>query len=285
MAAVRAQSIASVSDQREEAIPTLRPLLKWAGGKRWLLPRLTQLWNSSKNRRLVECFCGGLSVALGLKPEKALLNDINTHLINFYKHVRKGLEISKDLQRISVYSEDRNLYYTCRERFNELIYSGQSNSSEAAELFYFLNRSGYNGLCRFNSTGGFNVPFGKYKKIYIAPNFVEYQPVLARWEFTSTDFAKMELEPGDFVYADPPYDVDFTQYSKENFRREDQERLAEWLAKHKGPVVLSNQCTPFIEKLYHKHKFKLEYHDAPRRISCNGDRASAPEVLAIRGFG
>jgi len=93
----------------------------------------------------------------------------------------------------------------------------------------------------------------------------------------------VNLEPEDFVYADPPYDVEFTQYSKENFHWEDQVRLAEWLIKHPGPVVLSNQKTDRIVKLYKKLGFEIKFLDAPRMISCNGDRTPAKEVLAIKG--
>jgi DNA adenine methylase len=98
------------------------------------------------------------------------------------------------------------------------------------------------------------------------------------------DFEQLELEPSDFVYADPPYDVQFTQYSKGGFGWDEQERAAEWLARHRGPVVLSNQATPRIEKLYRSLKFELRFLNAPRRISCTGDRTPAREVLALRNL-
>lgn len=93
-----------------------------------------------RHRRLVEPFVGGLAVALGLIPDKALLNDINSHLINFYIWLKKGLHPMLEMKY------DRDLYYTYRSRFNQLIIEGRSNTQEAAELFYYLNRTGYNGL-------------------------------------------------------------------------------------------------------------------------------------------
>ena len=93
---------------------------------------------------------------------------------------------------------------------------------------------------------------------------------------------ELPIEPDDFVYADPPYDVEFTTYSPGGFTWEDQERTAEWLAKHKGPVLLSNQATKRIVKLYKKLGFHLRYLKAPRRISCTGDRTAAKEVLALK---
>jgi DNA adenine methylase len=176
---------------------------------------------------------------------------------------------------------DEELFYAHRKRFNELLSEG-SGSEETAALFYYLNRTGFNGLCRFNSRGEFNVPFGQYKRINYISDFTPYQQVFADWEFMSGDFEAVPLEPDDFIYADPPYDVEFTQYSKEAFTWDDQVRAAEWLARHEGPVILSNQATERIVALYEKLGFKLRFLDAPRRISCNGDRRPAKEVLAIR---
>jgi len=255
----------------------LRPPLKWAGGKRWLIPHLQPLWEKHQHRRLVEPFCGGLSVALALRPQRAFLNDINPHVINFYRWLKRGLRLEIPMEN------DEEFYYRQRARFNELITSGRENSKEAAELFYYLNRTCYNGLCRFNRKGEFNVPFGTYKTISYQFEFRSYSAVLANWEFSSVDFEDMVLAGGDFVYADPPYDVEFTQYAKEDFNWNDQVRLARWLSQHDGPVVLSNQATSRIVELYKKHGFTLFYLDAPRRISCTGDRSPAKEVLAQKG--
>lgn len=256
----------------------VRPPLKWAGGKRWQLPYLEPIWDSFRERRLVEPFCGGLAITTGLNPTRALLNDINPHLINFYQWLKTGLVITFEMEN------DEGRYYEARTRFNELLSTGRATSGEAAGLFYYLNRTGYNGLCRFNSKGGFNVPFGSYKTIAYRREFAEYKDAFRGWMFTCMDFEQLELEPTDFVYADPPYDVEFTHYSKGGFDWDQQERAAEWLARHKGPVVLSNQATPRIVKLYRALKFNLRFLEAPRRISCTGDRTPAPEVLATRNL-
>jgi DNA adenine methylase len=256
----------------------VRPPLKWAGGKRWQLPHLEPLWQKYRNRRLVEPFCGGLAVTTGLMPQRALLNDINPHVINFYRWLKRGLAISFPMENDGVE------YYRSRERFNELLMAGEAKTSEAAALFYYLNRTGYNGLCRFNARGIFNVPFGTYKTINYKRDFSEYRSAFTNWTFTNVDFEKIPLADEDFVYADPPYDVEFTQYSKGGFDWDEQGRAAEWLSKHKGPVVLSNQATPRIVKLYRALKFTLKFLNAPRRINCSGDRTPAPEVLATRNL-
>lgn len=256
----------------------LKPPLKWAGGKRWQVKHVLPYWESFRDCRLVEPFAGGLAVALRLRPRRALLNDVNPHLINFYHWLKRGLVIAERLQN------DERAYYRARARFNGLLASGDSRTAEAAGLFYYLNRTGYNGLCRFNRSGWFNVPFGQYAAINYRYDFTEYRELFARWEFTSVSFRDMLLEPRDFVYADPPYDVEFTAYSKERFDWEDQKATAAWLAGHPGPVVLSNQATTRILDLYRALDFRTPIHRAPRRISCTGDRSPAAEVLATRNL-
>lgn len=269
--------MAAKSTRASEA-PQLRPPLKWAGGKRWLVAHLRPLWEPYHGRRLVEPLCGGLAVTIGLGPARALHNDISPHAINFYRHLKRGLRIALPMRN------QRALYYSYRRRFNRLVADGGAHSAEAAALFYYLNRTGYNGLCRFNSRGEFNVPFGRYRTINYTRDFSAYRELFATWTFTATDFEAVKVTDDDFVYADPPYDVEFTRYAKEDFGWDDQVRLARWLARRRGPVVLSNQATARIVELYASLGFELEFLDAPRMISCNGDRTPAREVLAMKGL-
>ena len=257
---------------------SVRPPLKWAGGKRWQVPRLRSIWETHAHRRLVEPFCGGLAVALGLQPARALLNDANAHLINFYRWVQKGLRIDLPMEN------DEALFYRHRDRFNTLVADGFADGSEAAALFYFLNRTGFNGLCRFNGSGEFNVPFGKYARIRYTRDFSGYQSVFASWTFATGDVESVPLDAEDFVYADPPYDVDFTHYARDGFTWTDQERTARHLAGHRGPVVLVNQATDRVEVLYRSLGYTVAFLDAPRRISCTGDRTPAAEILATRNL-
>jgi DNA adenine methylase len=256
----------------------LKPPLKWAGGKRWQVPYLRELWQGHQHRRLVEPFCGGLAVTLAFLPRRALLNDINPHVLNFYRWLKRGLTTRLPM------ANDERLYYEHRARFNQLLREGKGDRAQAAALFYYLNRTGYNGLCRFNSKGAFNVPFGRHKRITYTRDFTAYRTLFSRWDLIQTDFESIPLHPSDFIYADPPYDVEFRQYSKDGFSWEEQARTARWLARHPGPVVLSNQATERIIELYEGLGFSLTFLTAPRLISCTGDRTPAREVLALRNL-
>jgi DNA adenine methylase len=258
--------------------PTLRPPLKWAGGKRWQVPHLLPLWAPHASKRLVEPFCGGLAVTLGLAPGRALLNDANPHLMNFYRWLQKGLRVDLRMEN------DEELFYQHRDRFNDIVAAGGITTREAAGLFYYLNRTGFNGLCRFNRSGAFNVPFGRYAKIGYTRDFTPYRDMFADWVISRGDVESVPLDPNDFVYADPPYDVQFTAYSKGGFTWDDQERTAALLAKHRGPVILVNQATPRIETLYRTLGYHVRFLDAPRRISCTGDRSPAKEIFGMRNL-
>jgi len=256
----------------------LRPPIKYPGGKRFLVPKLRQLLKHVPCKRLVEPFSGGLSVSLGLLPEQALLNDRNPHVINFYNQVRHGLTIDIPMRN------DRAYYYQLRDEFNRLIADNRFAGRHGAELFYYLNRTGYNGLVRFNKSGLFNVPFGVHKTIDYRRDFSEYGPVMRAWEFHCGDFGDLAIRDGDVVYADPPFDVEFRAYATGGFGWEDQVRLVEWLTDLSCPVIISNQATKRIVQLYKQHGYKLKYVQAPRMISCNGDRTPAREVVALRNL-
>lgn len=257
----------------------LPPPLKWAGGKRWLLSRLAPIFERCGGRRLVEPFAGGMATTLGLNPERALVNDINPHLINFYRQVQQGLVPTMSCEN------EREFFFARREEFNRLIREGRAESREAAELFYYLNRTCFNGLCRFNSKGEYNVPFGQYKTIPYRRDFSAYQKRFAAWRFSCVDFSELQIEADDFLYVDPPYDVEFTKYSREDFSWKDQERLVEWLTRQTVPMVVSNQATYRILDLYTSAGFTIEKIPGPRRISCTGERDWALEIVAVRNLG
>ena len=256
----------------------IQPPLKWAGGKRWLVPYIKTLWLTFQESRLVEPFCGGLAIALGLMPKKALLNDINPHLINFYEWLKKGLKAETSFQNT------KEIYYEYRKEFNGLIFNGQEKSKKAAELFYYLNKTCFNGLCRFNRGGEYNVPFGQHKTINYIYDFMQFKEILSNWDFSSESYLKVELRSEDFIFADPPYDVNFTEYSKDGFSWRDQVELCEWISYHKGPIIMCNQATERIIDLYKSNGFDLHYIKERIFVKANGDRTPADVVIAIKNL-
>jgi DNA adenine methylase len=260
----------------------LDPPLKWAGGKRWLVPEFARLWSRHRERRLVEPFCGAAAITLGVQPKRALLSDLNPHLINFHRQLQAGLEINIPME------ESDAVYYADRKLFNDLARAGHVTGRESASLFYYLNRTCFNGLCRFNQSGMFNVPHGKYKSINYMWDFTAYRDVYSKWTFSVGDFEQVALEDEDFIYADPPYDGDaeaFTGYAGIEFDWQDQVRLARWLARHPGPVVASNAATGRIVELYRGLGFELSERQVARNINSKGDkRGAVAEILALRNL-
>ncbi|EQD39133.1 adenine-specific DNA methylase, partial [mine drainage metagenome] len=110
-------------------------------------------------------------------------------------------------------------------------------------------------------------------------DFTDYKEAFKKWEFSALDFEKLAVTPEDFVYADPPYDVQFTHYSREDFSWPDQERLAKWLSGLDCPVIVSNQYTERIFDLYQSYGFDMITKDAPRYISSDGNRSMAREIV------
>jgi DNA adenine methylase len=285
---------------------SLLPPLKWAGGKRLLAPTIKQYFDNYYNSspwpitkpgfsapRFVEPFCGGLSVALEIGHYLTLANDINKDLINFYQQVAKGLEMKIEC------ANEKEHFYQYRDWFNYLqsahqVWTSYRNTeghpvegltpNVRAQLFYYLNRTCFNGLCRYNRKGEFNVPYGRYKTITYKKNFNEYKEVIEAWEFSAVDFSQLNLLANDFIYCDPPYDASFTTYAPGGFSWEDQVRLIEWLAPHQGPILISNLATKRIVKLYTDAGYKIFYRPEPRRISSDGDRKPVKTLLATRNI-
>src|SRR5579862_6668626 len=134
-ASSKAEGAMAVVAALDVPVVPVRPPLKWAGGKRWLVPHLTELWKPYNGRRLVEPFCGGLAVSLSLRPARALLNDINPHAVHFYSWLKRGLKVNDGVE----FDNRKTLYYEHRTRFNQLTFNGGAGSAEAAALFYYLN--------------------------------------------------------------------------------------------------------------------------------------------------
>ncbi|MHA1800574.1 MAG: DNA adenine methylase, partial [Candidatus Heimdallarchaeaceae archaeon] len=234
-----------------------------------------------------EPFVGSGAVFFTIEPKKGTINDINEHLINFFKIVRDSPE--ELIQKTHEYKYEKETFYMLRDRFNE----EPITDLERAALFLYFNKTAFNGLWRVNSKGKFNVPFGRYKNPTIVPEdrIRESSKVLQNIDITSTDFAYVldVSSEGDLCYFDPPYEpvsetAYFTSYTAKGFDMKEQERLSQLCHKldEKGVYfVLSNSHVKQIVDLYDSNpKFKIEIVQARRAINSNAKkRGPINEIL------
>jgi DNA adenine methylase len=254
------------------------PLI-WAGSKRWLVPSLAEACAKQgiifdEKTRLVELFAGGASVALGLEPAVALLNDTNLHLINFWRHASRAAINGR------CYSADDAAFYT---EIRAMLNGEPPEGELQAERFYALNHWCFNGIWRVNQNGKFNVP--KRKRVVALPSLPDYTKLMALWAFTCQDFGRVLLQPGDFVFADPPYDDGFTGYTGIGFDWNQQKELAVFLACHRGPVVATNKATRRMQELYTDCGFQIELCEGTQRMHRSRGRTDDNlEMIAYKGL-
>ena len=265
-----------------------RPFLKWAGGKTNLVAAIRDV-APVHAFRLIEPFVGSGALALNRGCATNLLADANRDLIDVYRELKRGGE--RFIDECAVLFTKKNnsaaAFYPLRAEFNTT-----RARRRKATLFVYLNRHCYNGLCRYNASGGFNVPFGRY----VAPRFPReemraFRALLQCCELRHADFRDVlaQAGAGDFVYCDPPYvptsaTAHFTAYAKAGFGPQDQRDLAACCceARRRGAVVvLSNHDTPETRALYRDADECRELLVA-RRISCDGaNRNKARELLVV----
>jgi DNA adenine methylase len=257
-------------------------ILKWAGNKTDVMPELKK--HLPAGDRLVEPFAGSCAVMMATDYSHYLVADINADLINLYQKVAQYTEELIACALI-FFSGDNNAesYYQNRLRFNT---DSTLTALERAALFLYLNRHCYRGLCRYNLSGQFNVPFGNYKKPYFPHaeilTFAE-KALRATFICASYDETLAMLQAGDVVYCDPPYDGTFTAYHTAGFNEDDQYHLASILERRSSeghPVVVSNSDTSLTRSLY--RNFIMHGITTKRSMGVDaGERKSAEEIIAV----
>jgi DNA adenine methylase len=266
------------------------PIVKWAGGKRAIIPRLMQL-APRRLGRYFEPFLGGASVFLALGPERAVLGDANCDLMELYRAIRdEPHEVMCALDRRQPFVLDAPYFYAERATLPASL-----TPAERAARFIYLNKTCYNGLYRVNRAGQFNVPFGRYTSpplLYRRENIERVSDLLCGADLRCGDFAAVVAEagPGDFVYLDPPYvpltdTANFTKYTSGSFGLADQRRLADTvheLHERGCKVLLSNSDTPLVRELYARYEMDVIY--APRQINSDVTGRSKIAELAIRTY-
>lgn len=265
----------------------MKSFLKWAGGKQRVLKHILKVLPSGK--RLIEPFAGSAVVFLNTDYPENVLADNSKDLIDLFLQLQHyGQEFIDYSQQFFVPENNcKEMYLRLRDRFNS-----SNDPRERAGIFIYLNRHGYNGLCRYNSKGIFNVPYGMFKDPRfpwerMQENHIKFQNAkIMQKDFRET----MKLaRRGDVVYCDPPYvpltrTASFTSYSEQGFGEAEQLILAETaerLAARGVSVVISNHDTSFTRELYEEAAHIISF-PVQRQISCQiSNRKPVKELLAV----
>ena len=270
----------------------VQPFVKWAGGKRQLLCEIRK-YIPKQITTYYEPFVGGGAVLLDLQPRKAVINDINSDVINVYETIRDNVE--GVIKKLRTHKNEKEYYYKIREQDRTKRFDNFSNVTQAARIIY-LNKTCYNGLFRVNSQGQFNVPFGRYKKPQIINEIV--LRAVSRYlneseiKLLSIDFSETvkNIKKGGFVYFDPPYDPisdtsSFTGYTLNGFDKKEQLRLKELcddLNRRGNKFLLSNSATPYIMELY--KNYIIEIVRVNRPINSDSTKRGKIDEVLVRNY-
>lgn len=250
----------------------MKPIIKYRGGKSKEINNFIEFIPNQYDR-YIEPFAGGAALFFYLAPNAALINDINSRLVNFYSAVRENFDSLKaELTRLELtyrsnqmeyeqikmkdksrHVENKNeaLYYLLRDMYNGIIEKKYLD----ATLYYFINKTSYSGMLRFNSKGEFNVPFGRYKNFNTQLVSEEHYELLKRTEITNEDYSEIfnRCTVNDFVFLDPPYDCIFTDYGnieQNGFTEDNHRRLAQDFRNLESRSLMVIGKTPLTEELY-----------------------------------
>lgn len=251
----------------------MKPLVKYRGGKSKEIPHLIK-HIPNYSGRYIEPFFGGGALYFYLEPKKAIINDINSKLMAFYKGVKSDFELlSKELQEIEktylinrrkfeelkaqtpdLRVDDKNeaLYYQIRDMFNDLTEKKYSD----ALLYFFINKTAYSGMIRYNAKGEFNVPYGRYANLNTSLVTKAHSKLLANTEIYNLDYKHIfdMANQDDFMFLDPPYDCVFSDYGnaeyKDGFNEKNHIELANSFLNLKCKALMVIGRTQLTERLY-----------------------------------
>lgn len=268
----------------------MRSFLKWAGSKYAIRHNIMELLPAGK--RLIEPFTGSGVIFLNSHYKHYLLSEKNKDLVDLYQFLQKeGATFINDCRHyFNPKHNTAEKYLEFRKIFNETL-NDASRRRERAMLFLYLNRHGYNGLCRYNNSGYFNVPFGRYVQPILPENTMHiFHQKSQSAVFQHADFREImkKAKKGDVIYCDPPYvplssTAKFSSYISQEFSNIDQQELvqhADKLSQRGIPVIISNHDTPETREYY--KNAEIISLEVSRHISCNiKNRKKVSELIAV----
>jgi len=279
---------------------TVKPFIKWVGGKGKLVPELEKYFPEKFNRYF-EPFVGGGALFFQIQQKYNVgfssINDINEKLMISYQQIQKNPKkliiilknIEAEYKKLSL-KEQEKYFYDIREKYNK----ESLNDITTAAYLIFLNKTCFNGMYRENSKGEYNIPFGDQKNPTICDekNILAVSKCLKNTQITNLSFeeAVKKCKKGDFIYFDPPYypinaTSKFTSYHKDTFGPDEQKKLRDTfvdLTNKKCFVMLSNSFTPFIEELY--NGFHINHIYASRSINSKGNKRGKIKEVVITNY-
>ena len=251
----------------------MKPLVKYRGGKSKEIPQIIK-HIPQFDGRYIEPFFGGGALYFYLEPKKAIINDINSKLIAFYNGVKNDYdklrieldeieklysinrrsfeELKSKTPELRVDDENDTLYYQIRDMFNDLSEKKYSD----ALLYFFINKTAYSGMIRYNSKGEFNVPYGRYTNINTSLVTNGHRRLLSNTDIFNLDYSSIfeMADEDDFMFLDPPYDCIFSDYGntehKDGFNEKNHTELANAYKNLKCKALMVIGRTPLTEKLY-----------------------------------
>lgn len=254
----------------------MKPIIKYRGGKSKEIPQLLPFIPTFKGR-YIEPFFGGGAMYFHLEPQQAIINDINTRLIDFYRAIQQDFKgVKAELHQLEeIYTANRaafdalkivtpdtrvnddneSLYYSLRDMYNGITDAKYS----AAALYFFINKTAYSGMIRFNSKGEFNVSYGRYKNFNTQLITEEHHHLLRTAEIYNADYHQIfeRSYAEDFIFLDPPYDCIFSDYGndeyKEGFNEDSHRRLASDFYNLHCKALMVIGATPLTRELYGKN--------------------------------
>ncbi len=278
-------------------ITSPKPFVKWAGGKRQLIPEIEKHL-PEKFSSYYEPFLGGGALLFHLLSEnknlKGYVSDLNSDLILSYVTIRDNLNgLLKSLQKHSdkYFSDSKSYYYSVRE-------TNPISQIEKVSRLLFMNRTCFNGLYRVNSKGKFNVPLGRYsnpnivqeENLHSVNQFLNHNKIIIKCQDFSSTVEK--TKKGDFVYFDPPYQpvsktANFTSYTNGNFGLNDLKRLAKvsnQLSKKGANVLLSNSSSKQVRELFSSKDWEIFEIEANRAINSDSNKRTGHSELLIKNY-